>query len=117
MDKGGRLWLEDASVKWGVWGGIGCWVLAVGLLIFNWRGLPPQMPWFYSLPWGENQLVEKGWLLAIVVAFGGLMVIDVFLARFLGKDELLLKRILVWGGMVTELLMILSLIRVIRVVL
>ena len=37
-------------------------ILAGGAtLLFFWAKLPPQLPWFYSLPWGENQLVPKAW--------------------------------------------------------
>ena len=37
-------------------------ILAGGatLLVF-WTKLPPQLPWFYSLPWGENQLIPRAW--------------------------------------------------------
>lgn len=35
-------------------------LLVAGLFIlFLWKKIPPEIPWFYSLPWGENQLMPK----------------------------------------------------------
>ncbi len=35
-------------------------LLTAGLFIaFLWKRIPPEIPWFYSLPWGENQLMPK----------------------------------------------------------
>lgn len=117
MTKGQNSWSEDQSVRVGILIGVVVWFLAIGLLLLNWNTLPPQIPWFYSLPWGEEQLVPKNWLIAIVVSFGGIMLLNTLLARVLGNDEELLRRILVWGGVAVEVLILLSLVRVIMVIL
>jgi len=110
-------WFADRSVRSGVLVGVGCWLMALGTLVVTWNSLPPELPWFYSLPWGEQQLIERNWLVVVVLMFGMIMVVNTFLARFMAKEEELLRRILVWGGVATELLMFLTLIRVVWVVL
>lgn len=72
--------------------GVSLFIL-VGLL---WKKLPPELPLFYSLPWGENQIVDKPLLLlppAIILLFNSLGII---LTRFFLKDSLSLK--MLWGG-------------------
>lgn len=55
-------------------------LLVAGLFVlFLWKRIPPEIPWFYSLPWGENQLMPKTGLPLIlgsnilVVFFGNLL--------------------------------------------
>lgn len=115
MNKGG--WLSEKGVMAGMLTGLGCWWVAVILLVVNWQRLPPEMPWFFSMPWGEQQLIEKTWLGVMVFTFGGVMIVNGLLVRLIGGGEELLKRVLIWGGVTCELLMVLSLIRVIMVVL
>ena len=117
MTKTVDLWSGDKSVRAGVFFGLVFWLLAVGLVSLNFMALPPEIPWFYSLPWGDGQLIPKNWLLIIVISFGAILVLNTILARVLGKEEELLRRILIWGAVASELLMLLSLVRVIMVIL
>ena len=34
------------------------WLIEVLLIVIVWSFLPPQIPFFYSRPWGEEQLVH-----------------------------------------------------------
>ena len=108
---------SNGGVRTGIFAGLGSWLIALVLLAVNWRGLPPEMPWFFSMPWGEQQLIKKPWLGVMVLAFGMVIIVNGLLARMIKDEEKLLKQILVWGGAACELLMVLSLIRVIMVVL
>lgn len=49
-------------------------IFAIGwiLLLFAWNKLPPEIPWFYSLPWGEEQLASK---FNLALIFGGITVV------------------------------------------
>lgn len=48
------------------------YILIAGILLiaikpilawYTWKGLPPELPWYYSLPWGEGQLVKKTFII------------------------------------------------------
>jgi hypothetical protein len=39
--------------------------LSLGICVLTIVELPPQVPFFYSLPWGEKQLVSKVFLFAL----------------------------------------------------
>lgn len=48
-------------------------------LLFFWKRLPPEVPWLYSQPWGETQLIPKIWFgltlpMAVVVGLINLFV-------------------------------------------
>lgn len=63
-------------------------ILAGGaMLVIFWTKLPPQLPWFYSLPWGENQLIPKLWF-GIGLAILALIVLaNYFIATRLNKKD------------------------------
>ncbi len=53
----------------------GLLLLALAVVAFLWKEIPPEIPWFFSLPWGEDQLMKKSgliWVLgtAIIIATG-----------------------------------------------
>jgi hypothetical protein len=41
---------------------------SLALIFWNWSSLPPELPWFYSLPWGEGQLIKKLYLVFVFLS-------------------------------------------------
>lgn len=79
--------------------------------------LPPQIPLFYSLVWGETQLASAAGLfllptLSIVVAL-----LNHFLAAFLLKGSTLLSRLLIIFSLVFSVLSTIALFRIINLIL
>lgn len=109
------MW-EDNNNVLGVAMGAVTWVVSGALILINWAKLPPQLPLLYSLPAGEQQLITKPWLLVIWGSFGLLMWLDVMLAWLVIKKEQLLKKYLIWGGVVSEILLLLTLFKVIGII-
>ena len=88
--------------------------LAFGALVLVWGKLPPEVPWLYSLPWGEQQLVTKVWF---AVGFIGLLVmlsVSAWLAKILSKEDARAGILLSRGGFILTLVYILSFIQVLR---
>ena len=93
------------------------WLLSTLLLLVFWKRLPPEMPWFYSLPWGEEQLISKEGMAIVVGGLGGVIGLDIFFAKRLeGEDEFLAKMLL-WGALATAGLVLLSWIKVLIIIL
>ncbi|MBN1263743.1 MAG: hypothetical protein JW991_05315 [Candidatus Pacebacteria bacterium] len=70
-------------------------VFIISFLIFlNWNRLPPQLPLFFSRPWGEEQLGSPSelWLLPLISFL--IIGFNLFLAIFLLRKEILIRRIL-----------------------
>ncbi len=81
------------------------------LVAIFFRKLPPEIPLFYSRPWGESQLVTKNQFL--ILPLGGLLIliINLRLASFLFSRELILAKIITWTTTVISLLISISLIK------
>jgi hypothetical protein len=84
--------------------------IGVGVGVFFGRSLPPFLPLFYSLPWGEEQLARPFWLaiplgLAIVTSLGTLLA-----ARLL-KNEPVLAIMTVASGIMVGIILIMGMLR------
>lgn len=92
-------------------------ILVEGLvLVWFWRALPPQVPWFYSLPGGEQQLVSK-LILAIVLAGSAA---SLFLTRVVAKwasaEDSPVEITIMTGGLVAVALLAAGFFRVIQII-
>jgi hypothetical protein len=67
-------------------------VLDAGVVAIGWGHLPPQIPLFFSLPWGEGRLVSPTWLALPAAASLVILLINLVVARFM--NEVVLTRIL-----------------------
>lgn len=117
MKKMFREEIKDTKNLWPIWIGGGLWFLMLALFGVFYGKLPPEIPWFYSLSWGEERLIGKLWMGAVVGGLGILMVANIIIGLWLGKNEELIKRLMMWGGVGVVLLGFLSFIRVLIVVL
>ncbi len=107
---------EGSNVE-GVVVGVAAWLISGLLLLINWRALPPEVPLLYSLPTGEQQLISKPWLLVVFGGFGLLMWGNIMLSWLSVKNEELLKKYLIWGGAVAEVLWLLTLLKLMEIIL
>lgn len=73
------------------------------LLIFplTWwvyRNVPPEIPLFYSRPWGESQLVSASILYWLAGSCMAVATVHTFLAIKFHKNHRFLSQAIVWGG-------------------
>ncbi len=115
MDKGVEF-KGDRVYLGGLLTGLGCLLMLIFVLVINWAKLPPLVPWFYSLPWGEGVLIGKGGLWVVVGMSGAVMGINMVLAATLGREEMLLQRFLIWGGAGVGMLILMSLIQIVLII-
>lgn len=71
-----------------------CLLITIAFLFF-YSSLPPKLPLFYSLPWGESQLVAKQQFLILPATLLLISLVNALLAHQLHPAHLVLKRILV----------------------
>ena len=77
-------------------------LLQISLILIWWQNLPPQLPLFYSRPWGEAMLASKIflWILPAIAIFCPL--INFLTSLFFFKQNQYLKRVLAtFSGLVS----------------
>lgn len=91
--------------------------LAVSLLflLVFWRQLPPQIPLFYSLPWGVEQLGSPLKLTLFPISTIVTIILILLTKKFLSK-ELLLVLIVSFTGAIFSFMSCLSLVKIILLV-
>lgn len=104
---------RNPSFKTAIQGSFFCNFLSLLVLLLKWNSLPPQLPLFYSLPWGEAQLGSPSQLLILPTAslfiFG---LNSLFASSFLDKEPLISKMLL-WIAFLNSLLATITLIKII----
>ena len=93
------------------------WLIEVLLIIIVWTFLPPQVPLFYTRPWGEEQLVHPANLFILPVLGLLVFLINLSILSFVPKEEKLISQILISLILVFNFLSLITLIQIIRLAL
>jgi len=93
------------------------WLIEILLIFSTWSLLPPQVPLFYSRPWGEEQLVHPIGLFLLPALGLVTFLINFWIISLLPKEEKLLRQILIITILVFNLLSLITLIQIIRIAL
>lgn len=97
------------------WAGVFLILILGGVLALFWSRLPPQLPWFYSLPWGESQLVGKMWFVWIFVGMEVVLFLTRIVASWAGKDDVAVQNTVMIGVVTAVVLMAASFLRVMMI--
>lgn len=90
-------------------------VSSLMLLIF-WRRLPPQVPLWYSRPWGTERLVPPLYLLIPIAASIFIYAINIFVANKFATDHPMFARVLFLSSALVSIISTIILVRVITLV-
>lgn len=88
----------------------------VVIILIAWRHLPPQLPLFYSRPWGEEQLIYPTGLLILPGLSLAVFLTNLFLLSLIPQEEKLLQKILTTASFIFSLLCLITLIQIIKLV-
>lgn len=89
-------------------------IVAITIMILSGK-LPPNLPLFYSLPWGENQLAKTHQLLIIPATFLCVALINLIIYLQINDNYLIFKRILSVTSVIISLVFIISLFQIISI--
>jgi len=65
------------------------------VILINWGQLPPEVPIFYSRPWGELMLASPRFLWILPVITAVFVFINYFIALFIIRSQYFLNRVLI----------------------
>lgn len=97
---------------WNVWLAVTAVVVTSGLLVVYRSSFPPQVPLWYSRPWGQDQLTTPAWLWLVPGLIAAVASVSWAGWKWLFKEELL-ANIWIIGGMAAQLILALAIIRVV----
>jgi cellulose synthase/poly-beta-1,6-N-acetylglucosamine synthase-like glycosyltransferase len=83
------------------------------LLVYKFNDLPPQVPLFYSLPWGEPQLASASQLFFLPTFSIVFSLINNLLAATIFSKTTLLSKLLVVSSLVISILSLVTLFQII----
>lgn len=88
----GHFWQQKANGRIFRWN-LTFIVVQIGLLAWKFTSLPTQVPLFYSLPWGESQLVRATSLFLLpTISIVALFIDNLFAVSFF-KNQPLISRL------------------------
>jgi hypothetical protein len=91
-------------------------LIMAAVLAWFWKSLPPQVPWFYSLPSGEQQLVNKIILVAVLGGAGVSLLVTKMVAKWASLEDSPVEITVMTGGLVAIVLLMAGFFRVIQVI-
>ena len=86
-------------------------ILTVFILIF-FQFLPPQMPLFYSLPWGEAQLANHQQFFIIPASITLIDLINLFFIWHLHPSQVFFKKLLILTSLIATLIFLITFIKI-----
>lgn len=90
--------------------------LSLGLIIWRWPLLPPQVPLWYDKPWGADQLASYYWLFILPAGSLVIFFINIILSVYLTSDLLVFSQILSLTSFVVSLLSFITLAKILFLV-
>ena len=79
-------------------------IMVLFILIFG-KILPPKLPLFYSLAWGENQLVTQMEILIVPAIITIVALLNMFLSWQLHPSQIFFKRALICSSLLMTLIL------------
>jgi hypothetical protein len=87
------------------------------VILSVWRLLPPEIPLFYSRPWGKDQLVIfPGILLLPLISFF-VFLANLMISRAASQEEKLIKKTLTTASLLFASLSLIALVQIVRLIL
>jgi hypothetical protein len=106
----------DRYIKIPFLAGLACLLLQMSLLILAQSHLPPEVPLFYSHPWGKLQLASKTTLWLLPFSTTLVFILNLVLANLVSRQERLLAKILIGTGVSFSFLATYTLIKIVMLV-
>jgi hypothetical protein len=107
--------INNSTPKVLFWTGVAVVLLMGGVLAIFWNRLPPQLPWFYSFPWGDKQLINKLWFVWIFLGMEAVLFLTRLIANWAGKEDATVQNTIMIGVFIAVLLMLASFARVMMI--
>ena len=86
------------------------------LLLWQWKTLPPQVPLWYTKPWGAEQLADPHWLFILPLASLLIYIINIFASIYITADYLVFTQMISLSSLLISFLSCVTLIKILFLV-
>jgi len=93
------VFIKRSPIKQSSYAFLAMLVISIIILATYWSKIPPQIPLYYSLPWGDQQLASPVELTLLPTLATNIFLTNLLLVYALVPNEKLLVRIGVLGGL------------------
>ena len=111
----GQFWQQSFNSKFFRWNLVFI-VVQLTILIWQFGNLPPQVPLYYSLPWGELQLASTSTLFIIPTLSIVLFLVNHLFAIGFSQKNHLLSNMLIFTSLVVSFFFLITLLKIIYLV-
>lgn len=111
----GNFWQEKINSRFLRWNLLFI-IFQIAIIFFKFNDLPQQVPLYYSLPWGEDQLASTASLFLLPTFSIVVLLINDLAATFFFKSIILFSRLLVIFSLIFSLLASVSLTKIILLI-
>lgn len=87
------------------------------IILLNWKKMPPEVPLYYSRPWGETQLAPVNSLFLFPLFGSGITLLNFFLSQSRRERNTLICWTLSSGSFILNVLILISIIKIIGIIL
>jgi len=111
----GRFWQEKINnviFRWNLF----FIICQLVVIFFKFNSLPPKVPLYYSLPWGESQLGNASSLFLLPIFSIVILLLNNLLSNFFLKSIPLLSRLLVIVSVIFSFFLTFSLLKIVLLV-
>lgn len=84
-------------------------------IIFSANFLPPKLPLFYSLSWGEKQLAENLQLLIIPASIALIALCNLIISWQLHDSQVFFKKILLFSSVLAGLILTITFLKIVLI--
>lgn len=89
-------------------------IFVIYILIF-FRFLPPKLPLFYSLPWGDKQLTTHLQFLILPASLILILLLNLVVSLNLHSAQLFFKKILIAANFISTLILTITFIKIVLI--
>lgn len=111
----GRFWQQSFNSKFFRWNLVFV-VIQLSVLTWQFGNLSQQVPLYYSLPWGESQLVSASTLFIIPTLSIVLFIVNHLFAIGFSQKNILLSKLLIFTSLIVSLFFLITLLKIIYLV-
>jgi hypothetical protein len=91
-------------------------VLSVGFLVWLFPTLPPEVPLWFSRPWGADQLASPYWLILLPVTSLLWYAVDLVISIYVTAEYLIFSQLLFLSSLIVSILSFITMIKILFLV-